>query len=96
MLKEIVSHKIASKVIDVGKPANVDEADPYLLELAMRLKNMPQLPLGLEHPSDCAVTLITEEVKNKANKISLSQAAGVLGIPCVRMETFLLNEEIIP
>ena len=96
MLKEIMSHKIASKVIDIGKPVNVDEADPYLLELALRLKNKPQLPLGLGNPSDCTVTLITEEVRNKANKVSLSQAAGVLGIPCVKMEFFLLNEGIVP
>lgn len=95
MLKEIMSHKIASKVIDVGKPANVDEADPYLLELTLRLKSKPQSTLGLEYTNDCTVTLITEEVRNKANKISLSQAAGVLGIPCVRMEFFLLNEGIV-
>lgn len=94
-LKEIMSHKIASKVIDVSKHDNVNEADPYLLELALRLKNRPHLPLGLESSSDCAVTLITEEVKNKASKVSLSQAAGVLGIPCLRMEFFLLNEGIV-
>lgn len=94
-LKEIMSHKIASKVIDVSKHDNVNEADPYLLELALRLKNMPRLPLGLESLSDCVVTLITEEIKNKASKVSLSQAAGALGIPCLRMEFFLLNEGIV-
>ena len=43
----------------------------------------------------CTVTLITQEVRNKLTKISLSQAAGVLEIPCLKIEYFLLKVGIL-
>jgi hypothetical protein len=40
------------------------------------------------------VTIITEDFNSTVKKTGLADAAGVFGIPCVRLRTFLMTEGI--
>jgi predicted nucleic acid-binding protein len=62
---------------------NVDEADPYVVALAVRLK-----------ADGHEVRVITEDFNSKPRKMALADAAGVFLVPCVTMRTFLVTEGI--
>lgn len=74
-LKDVVGR--VSDIFDPEKPG-VDEADPYVLALAMHLQSQ-----GL------SVTVLTEERKDRPNKVSMNTACGELGLVCLPMERFL-------
>ena len=74
-LKDVISR--VSDIFDPEKPG-VDEADPYVLALAMHLRSQ-----GL------SVTVLTEERKDRPNKVSMNTACGGLGLVCLPMERFL-------
>src|ERR1041385_5944855 len=59
-------------VLDPDKESGVDEADPYVLALAVRLR---------ADGHDARV--VTEETKNAPRKMSLNTACGILGVPSV-------------
>lgn len=71
------------KVLDIDKPAGSDEADPYILALALKLSQDGHL-----------VTVITEERKDRPDKMSLNTACGLLRLPCVPIVAFLESEGI--
>jgi hypothetical protein len=71
-------------VIDAEKDSGAEEADPYLLALAMKLR-------GEEKDA----RIITEENRDYPSKMSLSTAAGLLGVPSVPLKAFLQFERIL-
>lgn len=71
-------------IIDPRKDSGTDEADPYVLAMAMHLR-------ALGHDA----RIITEEVKDFPDKRSLNTASGMLGIPSTPIAGFLKIEQII-
>jgi hypothetical protein len=73
-----------SDVIDPRKESGPEEADPYILAMAVHLRS-------LGHDA----RIITEEVKDLPDKRSLNSAAGMLGIPSLPLASFLKKEKIL-
>jgi hypothetical protein len=71
-------------VLDPEKDFGAEEADPYLLALAVKLRNEGK-----------DARLVTEESKEMPDKMSLSTAAGLLGVPSVPLMAFLRHERVI-
>ena len=61
-----------SDVLDVDKTSGADEADPYVLGLALHLKDG-----GHE------VTVVSEERRDRPAKMSMATACGLLRLYCV-------------
>ena len=72
-------------VIDVEKTMGVEDADPYVIELAFGI---------IENGT--AATVITEERTDKPKKMALSTACGLWGVPVVPMLPFLKHAGIWP
>lgn len=72
------------KVLDPDKDAGADEADPYVLAMAVRLR--------LEGKD---ARVITQEKHDTPKKVSLRTAAGLLGVPAVPLQAFLEFEGIL-
>ena len=70
-------------VLDPDKDGGEDEADPYVLAVARKLR-----AAGVD------ARVVTQESKDTPSKMSMSTAAGVLGIPCVPLRAFLAAEGI--
>lgn len=71
-------------VLDPEKDTGAEEADPYVLALAVHL-----------HAESKDARIVTEETKDLPRKMSLRTAAGLLGVPSVPLIAFLHFEEII-
>jgi hypothetical protein len=82
-VREVLAHPQVRNVLDPDK-TGVDEADPYVLGLAMSLKDQGE------------VTVITEERKDRPGKMSLNTACGLLRLYCLSMEPFLAQQGIWP
>lgn len=65
------------EILDPDKPG-VEEADPYVLALAVHIQDQGR-----------QVTVLTEERKDRPDKMSMTTACGVLRIPCLPIEVFL-------
>ena len=70
-------------VLDPDKDIGVEEADPYVLAVAVRLR---------AEGKDARI--VTEETKEFPRKMSLRTAAGLLGVPSVPLKAFLRFEKI--
>ncbi|HYS56715.1 MAG TPA: hypothetical protein VEM34_01060 [Burkholderiales bacterium] len=81
-LRKVLSHSLARRVVDPDK-SGAEEADPYVLELGIRLKEQ-----GHE------VTILTEDRKDKPEKISLHTAASILRLVPLGVEAFLEVQNI--
>ena len=66
------------QVLDPDKVGGAEEADPYVLALALMLQNEGR-----------AVTVLNEERKDRADKMSLTTACGVLRLVSLPVGTFL-------
>lgn len=75
--------ELVPDILDSTKESGADEADPYVLALAKRLR---------EQDTDARV--VTEETKNYLRKLSLNTACGMLGIPSVPLLGLLRAEGI--
>jgi hypothetical protein len=71
------------KVLDPDKDLGEEEADPYVLAMAQHLR-----------VEEKDARIVTEERKDTPRKLSLSTAAGLLGIPSVPLKSFLEYEGI--
>ena len=71
-------------VLDPDKDAGAEEADPYLLALAVRLRGEGK-----------DARIVTEEIRDTPRKMSLNTACGLLGVPSVPLKAFLRFEGII-
>ena len=81
-VKHVLS--VVHRVLDPDKDTGVEEADPYLLAMAVRLR--------LEGRD---ARIVTEEKNDMPRKLSLSTAAGLLGVPSVPLRAFLEFEKVI-
>jgi hypothetical protein len=79
--KEVMSK--VGNVIDHDKDSGEDEADPYVLALALKLRRQ-----GID------ARIVTEERKDRDRKISMNTAAGELGIPPVPLRSLMRSEGI--
>jgi hypothetical protein len=82
-LKEILGHPQIHNILDSEK-IGVEEADPHILSLALCIIQMGHQP-----------TVITEERKDRPNKLSLYTACALLKISCLRIEQFLIQRNIL-
>ena len=82
-VKEILAE--VPQVLDPNKDAGADEADPYVLAVAQRLR---------QEGTDARV--VTEERRDTDSKMSMNTAAGILGIPSVPLAAFLKVEKVVP
>lgn len=69
---------VVPKILDPKKDAGVDEADPYVLAMARQIKMRGD-----------DVRVVTQETKDKGDKMSLNTAAGILGLASVPLAGFL-------
>jgi hypothetical protein len=70
-------------LLDVAKTTTTDEADPYVVGLALKLKREGN-----------QVIVITEETKDSPVKTSMRSACGVMGLPTISMRVFLSRKGI--
>jgi uncharacterized protein DUF4411 len=71
-------------ILDPDKDSGEEEADPYVLALAVRLR-----AAGID------ARIVTQERKDIPTKMSLNTAAGLLGVPSVPLNGFVLKENIL-
>ena len=71
-----VVHKVP-RILDPDKPG-VEEADPYVLALAIHLQAEGK-----------QVTVLTDERKDRPEKMSMTTACGVLRLTCLPIEAYL-------
>lgn len=76
--------KAVPDILDPAKDSGEDEADPYVLAMALKLID-----------SGVAARVVTEESRDYPTKLSLNTAAGILGIPSVPLKGFLRAEDIL-
>jgi hypothetical protein len=74
----------AGDVIDPDK-TGADEADPHILALSVYLTD-----------EGFTVTVVTEDRKDRPDKISLNTACGILRVPCLPVKIFLRRLGIWP
>jgi hypothetical protein len=72
-------------LLDASKTSTTDEADPYVLGLALKLSREGEI-----------VTVITEETRDSPVKTSMSSACGIMRIPSISIRVFLARQGIWP
>jgi hypothetical protein len=80
-VKNILS--IVPDVLDPDKDSGEEEADPYVLAIAHRLRS-----------EERDGRVVTQETKDTPRKISMNSACGFLGLPSVPLTIFLRFEGI--
>jgi hypothetical protein len=76
---------ITPKVLDPNKDSGGEEADAYVLALAIEIKRKTMAD----------VRVVTNESRDLPSKMSMSTAAGLLAIPSVPLRGFLHAENIL-
>jgi hypothetical protein len=84
-LREILAHSQVRNIFDPNKSTGADEADPHVLALAYYLKKQGAL-----------ATVLTEETRNRPDKLSVSSACGLLRIYCLPIEPYLREQGLWP
>ena len=82
-LREILAHPQVRRIFDPDK-IGIDEADPYVLALAYSL-NM----------SGDEVTVLSEERRDRPDKLSMSTACALLRLICMPIDAFLESRNIL-
>ena len=70
--------RAAPDLVDPDDPYN--EADPYVIALGLELRSEE---LTLELVAGNEVTIVTEDRNDKPSKLSLTTAAGMVGLPTI-------------
>ncbi len=83
-VKELLKDPQVKLVLDPTKTGTPEEADPYVLALALRHKMA-----GDE------VVVLSEERRDRPNKLSVNTACGLLRLYCLPIEAFLVQEAIL-
>ena len=81
--KEVL--KEVPDVLDASKTSTTDEADPYIIGLALKLCREGD-----------RITVITEETRDSPYKTSMSSACGIMRIPSISIRVFLARQAIWP
>ena len=82
--KELLADAQIQLVVDAAKAIGEEEADPYVLALAVKLKRE-----GHE------VTVLTEERRDRPSKLSLNTACGLLRVYCLPVRAFLVQQGLL-
>lgn len=82
VLKEILAHPQVQRVLDPDK-VGVEEADPYVLTLALQLSRE-----GFD------VRVLVEETRDRPDKLSMNTACGHLRLISLKMSGFLEEKGI--
>ncbi|HEY4239262.1 MAG TPA: DUF4411 family protein [Kofleriaceae bacterium] len=77
--REVLS--VVPDLLDADKPSTTDEADPYVVALALQLIR-----------ADHAAVVVTEETRDTPTKTSMRSACGLLRIPTLSMRVFLSRQ----
>ncbi len=85
-IQAVLNHPQVSTVIDTEKVTDSDEADPYILAMALALRDSKRFRL---------VTVITQETKDMPNKLSLNSACGLLELVSLPILPFLRQQSLI-
>ena len=80
-LKQVLNDPQVKRVVDPAK-AGVDEADPYVLSLALALRGRAE------------VVVIAQETRDRPDKLSMATACGVLRLVRLPVAAFLFEQEI--
>jgi len=72
------------RVLDVEKDEGPDEADPYVLAYALTLADAGR-----------RVTVVTEEKRNRPDKMAMKDACGILDIPAMSVDTYLRMKGLV-
>lgn len=72
-------------LLDASKTSTTDEADPYVVGLALKLSREGE-----------TVTVITEETRDSPVKTSMNSACGIMRIPSISIRVFLARNGIWP
>jgi hypothetical protein len=93
--EEVPNHELYDQVravlaevpdlLDHDKPSGTDEADPYVVGLALKLYDDGE-----------TVIVVTEESRDSPDKTSMRSACGILGLPTMSMRIFLRQQGIWP
>jgi hypothetical protein len=87
--KRKVPHSVVKEVLDVApvldphKSTGPEEADPYVLALAILLRR-----------ENVDARVLTEEQNDLPDKMSMASGCGLLGIPRMRIEPLLAQKNI--
>lgn len=76
---------IAPNLVDADKVQGADEADPWVVGLELSLLQQGN-----------RVAVITEDRRDRLNKMSIQSACGLLNIPAISMVAFLQFKQYIP
>jgi len=82
---EVLAHQQIRRICEWDKAKGADPADPHILALATHLRDSGQ-----------AVTVVSEDRVDKARKLSVATACGLLQVFWLRTEPFLVDQDIIP
>jgi hypothetical protein len=77
--------EIAPNLVDSDKAQGADEADPWVVGLALSL---------IEDGNRS--TVITEDRRDRLNKTSIQSACGLLNIPAISIVAFLQFKQYVP
>lgn len=75
---------VVPDILDEDKDSGAEEADPYVLAVALRMR-----------AAGTDARIVTEERTDTPTKMSLNTAAGILGIPSLPLNGFVIAEKII-
>jgi hypothetical protein len=81
LVRKVLAHPQVRRVLDPDK-VSTEEADPYVLALALHIKQ------------DSTAIVITEEVRDTPTKMSLTTACGLLKLYRLSLEAFLVEQGI--
>lgn len=83
-VRELLKDPQISRVLDPDKTSGAEEADLYVLALAVDRK-----------AEGDEVVVLSEERRDRGNKLSVNTACGLLRLYCLPMEAFLVQQRII-
>lgn len=78
--------RVAPKLIDPDNP--FEQADPYVIALAKDISASE----GLFAP---AIRILTDDFRDKPDKMSLASGAGLIGVPTVPLRAFLQSRGLL-
>lgn len=79
---EVMRHPVASLVVDPEKTGGPDEADPYVLALALALRKKAD------------VVVVTQEIRDRPGHVSMTSACGALRLIRQPLSVFLIDQGI--
>jgi len=78
MAEMFAAFPAVGRVLDVEKDEGADEAAPYVLAHALMIAK-----------DGTRVTVVTEEKRNRRDKMAMKDACGILDIPAMSVDTYL-------